>query len=198
MLIKIFQKIKYALICSFLAVNIVLIVTASLPDRSAVGDNILDVLAPYQTFFALDQMWSMFAPNPASVNAYLDAEVTFKDGSKEHWTFPRPSKMPSLEKLLGGERFRKYSQENLVPMEKPEVWFDMSRFVANEIQQIENSARHREVADLQFYRHYNFVAPPKEKFIPHGQMSTQYETEAVFHYKPSDKEKVTYEANINH
>ncbi len=196
MILKIYHKVVHILICAFITTNIVLLVTASLPDRSAVGNNIMNLLARYQTFFALDQMWSMFAPNPASVNAYLDAEITFKDGSKERWTFPRPSQMHGLEKILGGERFRKYSQENLVPMEKPEVWFDMSRFVAREIDRLEASGKHREVSEIQFYRHFNIVPLPTYVFIPHGQLSTQFETQAVFHFKPT--EKVRYEANVNH
>ncbi|QDK38780.1 hypothetical protein [Bdellovibrio sp. NC01] len=197
MVVKLFHKVKFVAISLFITLNVVLMATASLPDRSAVGDNILNVLWRYQTFFALDQMWSMFAPNPANVNAYLDAEITFKDGSKERWTFPRPSRMPSWEKLLGGERFRKYSQENLVPMEKSEVWFDMSRFVAREVVNLENQGKHREIKELQFYRHFNIVKPPQEKFIPHGQMSTEYQTEAVFHFIPTEPQKVKYEANIN-
>lgn len=179
----------------FLAVNIVMIVTGSLPDRSAVGDYIMRGLYPYQTFFGLDQMWSMFAPNPGSMNSYIDADLMFKDGSKEKYTFPRPIFMDSSTKFLAGERFRKYAQENMLPLQRSEMWFDLAAFVTREVDKIESQGRRRTLDQIQFYKHSNFVQPPSKVFIPHGQMSTQYASEPVFHYKPA--EKVRYEASLS-
>ncbi|MNJ96870.1 hypothetical protein D3C87_146040 [compost metagenome] len=177
----------------FLALNIVMIVTGSLPDRSAVGEHIMRVIFPYQSFFGLDQMWSMFAPNPGSMNSYIDAQLLFKDGSIEKYTFPRPTQMDSMTKFLAGERFRKYSQENMLPLQRPEMWFDLSAYVAREVDKIEAKGRRRVLDQIQFSKHTNFVQPPDKVFIPHGQLSTQYTAEVVFNYKPADK-KVRYEA----
>lgn len=195
-MVKILAILKKTIISIFIACHIAMLVTAALPDRSLIGDMILNSLARYQIFFGLDQTWSMFAPNPASVNSYLTATINFKDGSTEQWTFPRASQIHGLERFTAGERYRKYQQENLLPMEKAELWFDLSHYVAREVQKIEDKGRHREFDQLQFVRHYNVVPHPTQAFIPHGQMSTQYATEAIFHYKPA--EKVRYEANNTH
>ncbi|UXR64633.1 hypothetical protein EZJ49_16350 [Bdellovibrio bacteriovorus] len=188
--------LKKSLISVFIAVHVIMMVTAALPDRSAVGDQVLRFLSAYQVFFGLDQTWSMFAPNPASVNSYLTATLTFKDGSTEQWTFPRASQLDDMERFTAGERYRKYQQENLLPMEKEELWFDLSRYVAREVEHIEQQGRGRQLQELYFYRHFNVVAPPSQVFIPHGKMSTQYTTETVFHFKPTGGPR--YEASNNH
>lgn len=175
---------KKGLVSLFIAVHCVMMFTSALPDRSVVGDRILQFLAPYHVFFGLDQTWSMFAPNPSAMNSYLDAVITFADGSTERWTFPRASQIDGLERFTAGERYRKYQQENLVPMENAELWFDLSRFVERDVNTIEKYGRGRQFAEVHFYRHYNVIMPPTEVFIPHGQLSKQFTEESVFHYKP--------------
>jgi hypothetical protein len=173
-----------------------MIVWDSLPDKSVVAEKFLYSIRYYQMFFALDQAWSMFAPVPGGVNSYLDAELKFTDGSKETWTFPRPSQIDPTDKFLAGERYRKYSQENLVPMERSEVWFDLSHYVAREVDRIELKGRHRVLEDVTIFKHSSIVQPPEKVFIPHGQISTKYSNEAVFNYRPDLK--VRHEASLSH
>lgn len=187
---------KKVLVSAFIAVHLVMIATTAFPDRSAVAEKFLALVAPYQIFFGLDQTWSMFAPNPASVNSYLTATLTFKDGSTEKWTFPRSSQIDGLKRFTAGERYRKYQQENLVPMEKSELWFDLSRYVAREVARIEKSGPGRELDQIQFYRHSNVIQPPTKIFIPHGQLSTAYASESVFHFKSTGE--MRHEASNNH
>lgn len=187
---------KKVLISAFIMGHIVMMVTSALPDRSAVGDRVLQALSPYQVFFGLDQPWSMFAPNPASVNSYLTATITFKDGSTEQWTFPRASQLDSWDRFTAGERYRKYQQDNLLPMEKSELWFDLSHYVAREVARLEQFGRKREFDQLYFYRHTNIVQPPTQVFVPHGQLAKDYSSESVFHFKPTGGPR--YEANNSH
>ncbi|KHD87577.1 MAG: hypothetical protein OM95_13350 [Bdellovibrio sp. ArHS] len=186
---------KKTLISAFIAVHLTMLVTAGLPDRSAVGDRILKSLARYQIFFALDQPWSMFAPNPSAVNSYLTAEIHFKDGSSEKWTFPRASQMDSFDRFTSGERFRKFQQDNLVPLEKTPLWADLAKYVAREVNKIERNGRGREIENLEFIRHHNIVAAPTKVFVPHGTLSKDFSSENVFKFKPN--EQVRHEANNN-
>lgn len=172
-----------------------MVVTAGFPDRSAVGHKILTFLEPYQILFGLDQTWSMFAPNPSNLNSYLTATITFKDGSTEKWTFPRASQMDPGERFTAGEKYRKYQQENLVPMQKTELWYDLSRYVAREVSKIERGGRGRELAEITFYRHTNLIQPPDRVFVPHGKMATNYSPEKAFEFKPTGE--MRYEANNN-
>lgn len=187
--------IKKAFISVFITIHLVIMFTAGLPDRSAVGKELLGSLRSYQVFFGLDQSWSMFAPNPTARNSYMDAVITFKDNTTEKWTFPRASHLEGWERFTSGERLRKYQQENLVPMEKMEMWYDLAHFLEHEINKIEQNGKKRVIDQIQFFRHFNLVKPPTEKFVEHGQPSTQFQTESAFVYKPT--EKVRYEAKNN-
>ncbi|KYG68123.1 hypothetical protein AZI87_02360 [Bdellovibrio bacteriovorus] len=188
-------KLQKALISAFIAIHITMLVTAGLPDRSVVGDRILKSLARYQIFFALDQPWSMFAPNPSAVNSYLTATINFKDGSTEHWTFPRPSQMDSFDRFTSGERFRKFQQDNLIPMEKTDLWSDLAKYVSREVMKLEKQGRGREFESLEFYRHHNIVAAPTKVFVPHGTLSSKFTSENVFQFKSN--QQVRHEANNN-
>ena len=74
-------------------------------------------------------------------------------------------------------------------MERSEVWFDLSYYVAREVDRIDQSGRKRTLVDIQFYKHTNLVQVPSKVFIPHGQLATKYETQAVFNYRPEQKVK---------
>lgn len=53
------------------------------------------------------QYWDMFAPEPANIDFYGDAVVTYRDGTKATWDLPRMEKLPIQIKFLK-ERYRKY------------------------------------------------------------------------------------------
>lgn len=178
--------IRKTFISIFIAIQITIMVTAGLPDRSAVGKEILNNLHWYQVFFALDQSWSMFAPNPVSKNSYMDAIISFKDKSTEKWTFPRASQLDGWARFTSGERLRKYQQENLIPNTKMEMWQDLSHFLEREINRIEKNGKGRAIDQIQFFKHTNSIKPPTEKFVQHGQINTEYQAESVFVYKVKD------------
>lgn len=53
------------------------------------------------------QYWDMFAPDPASIDIWGDAEIEFKNGEKKRWQYPRIYEMPLPKKYLM-ERYRKF------------------------------------------------------------------------------------------
>lgn len=53
------------------------------------------------------QYWDMFSPNPASVDLYLEADVTFQDGKVTRFKYPRIFNLPIHEKYFK-ERYRKF------------------------------------------------------------------------------------------
>ncbi len=53
------------------------------------------------------QFWDMFSPDPASVDLFLVADVTYKDGTVYRFNFPRVYSLPLHQKYLK-ERYRKY------------------------------------------------------------------------------------------
>lgn len=53
------------------------------------------------------QYWDMFSPNPASVDLYLEADITYQDGSKSRYKFPRMHDL-SIPVKYFKERYRKF------------------------------------------------------------------------------------------
>lgn len=184
-----------AVISFFIFCHVMVMVMSSLPDRSAVAKKIYEPLRIYQQVFGLSQAWRMFAPNPSRTNSYIIANLKFSDGSNEQWTFPRPSQMSSGQRFLSGERFRKFQQEYLRTLELPLLWNDLGKFVTREVQWIEDSGQKRQLEQISFVRHYNYIKAPEVFIIPHGQKSTQYKTKELFQFNVN--EKVRYETRYN-
>lgn len=53
------------------------------------------------------QYWDMFAPNPSNLDVWVDAIVTFDDGSRVVHAYPRIAALPIPMKYVQ-ERYRKY------------------------------------------------------------------------------------------
>lgn len=61
----------------------------------------------YLTRTGIWQYWDMFAPNPANVDFWWDAIVTYQSGKIEVVPYPRMKALPLFEKYFK-ERYRKY------------------------------------------------------------------------------------------
>lgn len=72
------------------------------------------------------QYWDMFAPNPSNWDGYADAEITFQDGSKRVWEYPRMAKLPIVEKYFK-ERYRKFLERGI---NQAMFWPDFAQRVA--------------------------------------------------------------------
>ncbi len=53
------------------------------------------------------QYWDMFAPNPADTDRWCDAEITYRDGAKTRYTYPRMIELSYTERYFK-ERYRKF------------------------------------------------------------------------------------------
>ncbi|KHD87071.1 MAG: hypothetical protein OM95_16560 [Bdellovibrio sp. ArHS] len=186
--------ITKALILTFFFVNVGIMWADGFPDRSALGGAFIKSIERYQALAMLYQPWSMFAPNPMNTNAYVEADITFEDGSTTIWKMPRPSIINGARKILTADRYRIVGQETLLPNQNDLVWFDISKYVLREIAQTEAKGAGRVVSKIVFSRFSNQV-PPLEKgiFIPHGNKSTEFLKESVFYFTPTTQ-KVRYEA----
>lgn len=121
---------------AFVLLHIVLITSWSLPhlqgdqvqayNQKPIGQKLLSpgnaILIANQNFMSdwnplrlylmstgLWQGWDMFAPNPADTDVYVQATVTFTDGSDTTFTMHRIKDLPIFQKFVD-ERFRKYRE----------------------------------------------------------------------------------------
>jgi hypothetical protein len=112
------------------------------------------VIAPYMTWSGLAQGWALFAPDPESMNAYLVAEITYRDGQKKNWNFPMPQYFGYYRRYFM-ERQRKWSSEKLRLDSNSALWPDAARYVAR----MNNDPDNPPVI-VTLTRHWSYVPPP--------------------------------------
>ncbi|MBU6154038.1 MAG: hypothetical protein KGP28_07025 [Bdellovibrionales bacterium] len=117
----------------------------------------------YIRFFNLGQNWSMFAPEPSSINAFLRAEVRFKDGSVDYHDFPRMSKMSVSERFFK-ERYRKWAVDNVRTDDHRVYWPAAARYAARRAQEKTGKVP----IEVSLWRHWTIIKDPMKEFVPTG------------------------------
>ena len=120
---------KHIAISAFLLFHLVAIASWSLPINSLLNDRFRAVIRPYIVWSGLFQAWDMFAPDPAKLNSYVQAEVWFRDGSVRLWSIPRMNELGYFDRYFK-ERYRKYATEYLRMDSHSALWPDAARYVA--------------------------------------------------------------------
>ena len=117
------------LLSAVLAFHLVAITCWCLPLNSLLPGRIKEAVRPYMLWTGLFQAWDMFAPEPPRLNFYLEAEITYRDGQKRVWKFPRMQDLGLMERY-SKERYRKFANEHLRVDESALLWPDAARYVA--------------------------------------------------------------------
>lgn len=89
------------------------------------------VVESYLYNTAMWQDWSMFAPDPLQVNRYVNATITFQDGSTKFFDLPRLSQLNFLEAWIE-KRYRKL-QERIISEKGPGFRSDLCRYMARKM-----------------------------------------------------------------
>ncbi|HEX5324439.1 MAG TPA: hypothetical protein VFW40_11675 [Capsulimonadaceae bacterium] len=95
---------------------------------SATQQLLLNTLHNYMWWTGNDQNWGMFSPQPANVDIYMQAKITYQDGTQKTWTFPRMHAIGYVQRYQE-ERFRKMI-ENAHQDVNSGVWPSVARFAA--------------------------------------------------------------------
>lgn len=195
---KIITSTKKTVILVFFTLNVSIMVVAGFPDQSALGMKFLDAVGKYQALVMLYQPWAMFAPNPMNTTVFIEADLTFEDGSTSVWKMPRAQDIKGIRKVLTADRYRILGQETLLPNQNDLVWFDLSRYITREVLNSEAKESGRILKGITFKRFYSRVlVPPEAPMIPHGTLSSSFNVENVFRYTPAF-ERIGHEAKNNY
>jgi hypothetical protein len=147
------------LINAFLLWHLFALTVWLLPE-SALRESTIGLVSPYMTFTGFMQSWSMFSPNPAPMEFYVEARVTYADGSVRSWVYPRMVSMGYIERYRR-ERFRK-----LIEMAHPDVnrvvWPSLARYAARR----NNTDPRRPPVSVALVRHFRAIPPPGILFAP--------------------------------
>ena len=142
----------------FILVHCVAIFSWAYPYPSALRKRTKTFFEPYLSVAGLRQNWSMFAPNPMSINLYVDADIKFKDGTRKIWSFPRVSKLGFFEKLFQ-ERERKWTVDAVRLDEHSNTWPYLAKYVARTQWDDKNPP-----ITVSLNRHWSNIAAPTSQF----------------------------------
>lgn len=115
------------------------------------------------------QYWDMFAPNPASIDRYVDAVVEYKDGSTRKFAYPRVFSLP-IQNKFAQERYRKY-YERANDDQYSFLWPQFALHIAFECDNPANPP-----VKIRLTRHWLQIAAPGKK------QDTQYSSYMYFEY----------------
>jgi len=151
------RRVRIA-VSAFIAFHLFCIVIWALPLDTALVVQCREAVKGYVLWTGLFQKWDMFAPDPSKLNNYVGAVVTYRDGSKSEWDFPRMEKLGIVDKYFK-ERYRKYASDNLRLDTRSGLWPDAARYVARV-----NDKPANPPVEVTLVRYWSEVPPPG----PHG------------------------------
>ena len=123
------------------------------------------------------QYWDMFAPNPADIDWYGDAEVIYRDGTKRIYNYPRMYNYGIVQKYFM-ERFRKY-YERAHDEQYGYAWPAFAQRVAL----LSTTDPKNPVVEVHLRKHWLVIQPPGKP------QPTEYKSEEYFRY-PVDNVKL--------
>jgi len=109
----------------------------------------------YLYFTGFWQYWDMFSPNPASIDFYCTAVITYKDGTTLDYAYPRMYSMGIPKKYIS-ERYRKF-YERVNPDDDKNVW----PYFAQRIALINFTNLNNPPVQVKVTRHWFEIAPPE-------------------------------------
>lgn len=116
------------------------------------------------------QYWNMFSPNPANTDVWLDAVVTYQDGTQMVFEYPSMQKLNVFERYFK-ERFRKFV-ENTHGDRFSYKWPVIAQAVAYQSYQGDGNLP----VMVTLRRHFKTVSPPDQRQDP------EYKEYAFFNY----------------
>jgi hypothetical protein len=133
-------------------------------------------LAHYMLPTGFWQTWDMFGNSPLS-NNYLEAEVTFADGSRATWPFPRVERLPYFQRYRA-ERYRKWATERVIAAGDPSavVVEAAAKFAARQVERPGNPAR-----KVELIRYRSQTPPPRRgQLRPHSEPPGDWERQLLY------------------
>jgi hypothetical protein len=158
------HPLKRVLLNVFIGGNLLFILVWAFPFNARWSIGTRRLIAPYMNLSGLTQGWNLFAPEPQSINAYLVAEITYRDGQIRTWNFPMPQDYGYFRRYFMARQL-KWSADNLRLDENAALWPDAARYVARLNNQPDNPP-----AKVALIRHWMFIPPPES-----GQPGTWYQ-----------------------
>jgi len=147
----------------FIVIHLMLLVAWLFPVNTTLL-SIRDVFQNYIIFLGLDQNYSMFAPEVRKTNRHLIALITFQDLSTLVWTYPRQERLGFVQ-AIQKERYRKFSNDNIVEPSFRMYLPDFARYVAKNYASI-YACTETKPSQISFYLSETDIPLPGQKLTP--------------------------------
>lgn len=173
---KLYQKI---LPLSIIILYMMMMMKTHLPLDKVIFKFVYYPVDKIQYFLGFNQTWMMFSPNPSRLDSLVKGEVEFLDGSSVIFDFLKENEKSLSYKYLRGEKFRKYSSENLRQDNNKYLWDDASEYVLRKIQK-ENLKKPIKVSLI---RYWNETPDWNKSFINHDDWKSNYQKHTFYSKK---------------
>lgn len=157
------------LIVSVFVLAYIVLVSVYLSPPSPWRDVALQPVQKFVDYVGLWQDYCLFAPDPPSTNIDLSAELTFADGRKEIWNFPRMEKLNLFERIIK-ERYRKFGDDHVAS--EAYLWPDLCRYLSRVY-----AARGKPPVSITLIKRFADIPPPEKGL---GKVLPEHSEEARF------------------
>ena len=151
------KAINVFILWHLFALTIWLSPSGSAIDQSPVG---VGLVRTYMTLTSFAQSWSMFSPYPDKLDVTLEAQITYANGEKRSWFFPRMAHM-GYARRYQEERWRKLV-EVATHGSSEALWLAMARYAARANN---HDSRNRPVSVV-LLQHMRMIPPPGAPMPP--------------------------------
>ena len=132
-----------------------------LPYNSAIVPPCANVVHNYMVGTGFAQSWSMFSPSPDKMDVYLEAQVSYADGEKRSWLFPRMVHMGYVKRYQE-ERWRKLV-ELATHGGNEMLWPALARYAAR----VNDYDTQNPPMSVEIIQHSRIVPPPGQAIPPY-------------------------------
>jgi len=139
----------------FLVFHLTIICCWAIPLNTRLVTVVRPVIAPYMIWSGLAQGWNLFAPNPLAINNRVEAEISYRDGEKIVWKFPRPQQFGYMKRYTM-ERQHKFSFDSLQNDKFGYLRPDAARYLAR----LNNTKVNDPPATVTLIGYQSKIAPP--------------------------------------
>ncbi|HLT22012.1 MAG TPA: hypothetical protein VKZ84_01145 [Bacteriovoracaceae bacterium] len=157
----------------FIVFVLMTMIRTHLPMNTKFFQMIYKPIDAVESSIGTNQTWLMFSPNPSRLDAYVIGEVEYEDGSKDTFDFYKGIGMSMFDKYLHGEKYRKFTSENLRSDKKQFLWPDASKFVLRKLKEKNNYKLPKKVSLI---RYWDEIPSWDKKFVKHDEFREQYKS----------------------
>ncbi len=161
---KFSARAKAVLLNSFIVFHVVSIACWAIPVDSVIRHAVRWAVRPYFELTGLYQTWNLFAPDPQRSSFWLQAEISFSDGSKTMWEPPRNESLGYFDRYCKW-RYRKWGG-NMQSARNFRLWPDTARYIARQY-----SSGPQHISEVKLVRYWTDTPPIGVKQVKPAQQS---------------------------